>query len=225
MDKITKSIRRLAMLFFLSGLLITGLFNVQKHSSYAEGPQPVSTIAHVINTTPEISKTNVAPLSIPEAPKPNQPSITSEVLGLKIDAININIPLGQTILDSNRALMVPKDPTKAAWYKNGPKPGDAGTALITGHLDSAAGPGVFYDLGKLVTGNLIEIKRDDGKIVTYQVVESESYPQDITFPWDKVYATSGPSGLRIITCDGVYSPKTGRYSRNLVVYADLVSVR
>jgi LPXTG-site transpeptidase (sortase) family protein len=222
MDKITKSIRQISFIFLLSGFLITGLFNVQKHASYAEGLQaPVITPITNESTKIKITDQTVQPNTDTENDT-NPP--TTEVLGLKIDAINLNIPLGKTSLDAHQALMVPENPNQAAWYKSGPKPGEAGSALITGHLDSAAGPGVFYNLRKLVAGDKIEVKRDDGKIVTYQVEKSESYPQDITFPWNKVYTVSGASTLRIITCDGTYNSQTGHYSRNLVVYAKLVSV-
>jgi LPXTG-site transpeptidase (sortase) family protein len=146
-------------------------------------------------------------------------------LALKIDAINLNIPLSTTTLGKNRELLVPANANVAAWYKNGPKIGEKGTALITGHLDQAGQqPGVFYNLRKLKTGDEISVRLTDGRVATYTVEKSESYAQDATFPWSKVYSTSGSSGIRIITCDGTFSPKTGRYSRNLVVYASLSSI-
>jgi len=80
-------------------------------------------------------------------------------------------------------------------------------------------------LEKVKVGEEIRVTRDDGKIVTYHVEKLDSYKQDHTFPWNKVFSTVGPSGLRIITCDGTYNPITGKYSHNLVVYASLVSIR
>ncbi len=172
----------------------------------------------VVATTPPSPQPVAAPKIVtPPAPKVN--------LGLKIDAIGLNIPLGKTTLGANKELLVPANPNNAAWYKHGPIPGEAGSALVTGHLDSPAGPGVFFNLSKLKPGNVIEVKRDDGKITTFKVDKLESYGQDNTFPWSTVYSTSGASSLRIITCDGVYNPETQRYNKNLVVFASLVSVQ
>ncbi|HEV8601744.1 MAG TPA: class F sortase [Patescibacteria group bacterium] len=157
---------------------------------------------------------------------PTAPEAISRVLGqmyLDISAIGISIPLGTTGLDSAGHLMVPANPNRAAWYSAGPAPGNAGTALITGHLDSAAGPGVFYNLRKLTAGQQINVTKTDGSIAVFRIDKLVSYPQDSTFPWNLVYSTSGSPALRIITCDGVYSPQTGHYSRNLVVYASLVN--
>ncbi|OGE74059.1 MAG: hypothetical protein A3I07_01245 [Candidatus Doudnabacteria bacterium RIFCSPLOWO2_02_FULL_42_9] len=200
-------------LTILVGLVVLGVFTTpHKQQSFAENrliiPQLAATMTTVIS--PEVTVRE----RLPKA---------AEVRGLSIEAINLDIPLDKTTLGKNQELLVPANPNKAAWYKSGPKFGEAGTALVTGHLDSMSGPGVFWNLKKLVPGDLIYAKRDDGKIVTYQVDKLESYAQDMTFPWDKVYATTGPSSLRIITCDGKYDPKTARYSHNLVVYASVVN--
>jgi LPXTG-site transpeptidase (sortase) family protein len=159
------------------------------------------------------------------ATRADQLSTVEEVVGLRIDAININIPLLTTTLDEQRHLIVPDNPNQAAWYSKGPKAGNAGSALITGHLDSMAGPGVFFNLKNINTGDRVQVKRDDGKIASFKVDKLESYPQDDSFPWKEIYSTSGPSSLRIITCDGEYNPNTGSYSRNLVVYASLIDLK
>src|ERR1041384_235694 len=75
---------------------------------------------------------------------------------LKIDSIGLNIPLYQTSLDRSGHLMVPTNASHAAWYKLGPKIGDSGTAIITGHLNWAGGNGVFINLRKVQIGDLIQ---------------------------------------------------------------------
>jgi len=172
----------------------------------------------VVQKTPQQTVTTTTASAAAPAP--------SRILGqmyLDISAIGISIPLGTTGLDSAGHLMVPANPNRAAWYSAGPAPGNAGTALITGHLDSAAGPGIFYNLRKLTAGQEIKVTKTDGSIAVFRIDKLVSYPQDSTFPWNLVYSTSGSPALRIITCDGVYSPQTGHYSRNLVVYASLVN--
>jgi sortase (surface protein transpeptidase) len=144
-------------------------------------------------------------------------------LSLTIDAINLRIPLAQTTLDAQGHLQVPANPRVAAWYKQGPVPGGSGTALVTGHLNSTAGPGVFWNLRKLKAGEIIKVGKPDGSIITFQIDKLASYAQDQTFPWDLVYQTTGDAELRIITCDGVYNRSLGHYTKNLVVYAHLIA--
>ncbi len=42
---------------------------------------------------------------------------------------------------------------EAAWYKYSVTPGQVGTAVIEGHVDSYQGPAVFFRLGALRPGN------------------------------------------------------------------------
>jgi LPXTG-site transpeptidase (sortase) family protein len=202
-------------LTILVGLTVIGLFATSSKQQ---------TFAEIRTEIPKIAEIATSGVTIPDSIVTQKPQAKASAQGLRlqIDAISLNIPLGKTTLGKNQELLVPANPKQAAWYKLGPKFGAAGTALITGHLDSAAGPGVFWNLKKLVTGDLIEVKRDDGQVVTYSVDKLESYRQDQTFPWNLVYSSSGDSQLRIITCDGTYNPSTARYSHNLVVYASLV---
>lgn len=201
-------------------------------------PQAIAVITAIVflsgasfftHTDAQISQTPAKPKIEPQiaqaqtsaAPIPVPQQISG--LSLRIDSIGINIPLGKTALAKNRELLVPANPKRAAWYKAGPKPGDSGTALITGHLDDNGGaPGVFYNLKNLKPGDIIYVGREDGAIVKFKVNQLAPYKQDQSFPWSQVYRTNGEAGLRIITCHGAYNPKTGRYSHNLVVYASLL---
>lgn len=232
MDKSTKINWAKRALFLLSFVAIIGFLPSPTPLSKADTEKVEVKTENSLKSVPTTAEAVTPPQVDVKVETPTAPVPTTVVTdfkttagsALKIPAINLNIALGRTGLDKNRALMVPVNPNNAAWYVNGPKPGNTGSALITGHLDSAAGPGIFYNLRKLQAGDRIEVRRDDGKIAVFQVQKLASYAQDVTFPWNLVYSTSGPATLRIITCDGTYSPKTGHYSRNLVVYASLISV-
>lgn len=200
---------------------VTELNKIETSDITIQTPQSMVITAPETVTTANLMSSEAAPAA---AEKQTAKPFVSVGYGLKIDAIGINIPLSKTTLDKNQTLIVPANPNTAAWYKSGPVPGAAGTALVTGHLDSAAGPGVFINLRKLAAGDMIDVQRDDGKVATFKVDKLASYAQDMTFPWNQVYSTKGAASLRIITCDGVYNPKTGHYSKNLVVYASLVSI-
>ncbi|MEY2233821.1 sortase, partial [Streptomyces sp. BF23-30] len=82
-----------------------------------------------------------------------------------------------------------------------------------------AGPGVFYDLGALRRGASIEIPRADGSTAVFTVHAVEVYDAK-AFPDTRVYGPSARAELRVITCGGGFSPRTG-YRGNVVVFAHL----
>ncbi len=158
-----------------------------------------------ITTTPDGSLTRELPIHL-SVPK------------LGIDA-DFESPLA---LNADRTISVPDSYDKVGWYKLGASPGEKGTASILGHIDSVAGPGVFYSLGQLTPGDRITVTRADSSVAEFEVEYLERYSQD-AFPNEKVYGMTEYPSLRLITCSGVYSKGDMRYSHNLVVYARLVT--
>ncbi len=143
-------------------------------------------------------------------------------VGLVIPAVGLDTRLGGLHTDLSGALQVDPDPNRAGWYADGPAPGDLGPAVLAGHLDSRAGPGVFAGLTRLRPGDAIDVRRADGSRLHFAVTEVASYAKR-AFPTAKVYGGDGTSSLRIITCGGAYDPDSGRYRSNTVVFATLVA--
>ncbi|MEU3416199.1 class F sortase [Streptomyces sp. NPDC006658] len=144
---------------------------------------------------------------------------------IRIAAIGVDAPMTRVGLSATGALRTPPpdEPGLAGWYGDGIAPGSAGTAVVTGHVDTPAGdPGVFYDLGALAEGSTIEIHRADRRTAVFTVRAIELYDKE-QFPSKKVYGGSGRPELRLITCGGGYTKDTG-YLGNVVVYATLTSV-
>ena len=146
----------------------------------------------------------------------------SNPVSLQIPKINVDTefeaPLG---LFPDGEIEVPDSYTAVGWYENSPTPGELGPAIILGHVDSIAGPAVFYSLGQLEVGDDIYVGRKDGSVAHFQVTLLERYEQ-VEFPVEKVYGDIDHAGLRLITCSGIFSRGSQRYSHNLVVYAKLV---
>ncbi len=157
---------------------------------------------------------------------PDVPALPpAEPLRLRIPAINVNVPLARLHLDPTGALRPPPadDPHLAGWYSEGTAPGSVGTAVTAGHVDVRTGkPGVFFGLGALAKGNIIEIDRVDQRTAVFTVEAVEVYDKE-HFPSRMVYGSSGRADLRVITCGGAYSKRTG-YQGNVVVYATLTAV-
>ena len=116
------------------------------------------------------------------------------------------------------AMQVPSSTTVAGWYTGSPRPGSIGSAIIVGHIDSETGPGVFYRLAELRSGDDVFIKRADGTTAEFRVTSIQTYLKD-QFPTDKVYGPTPDAELRLITCGGAFDAATRHYLSNIVVYA------
>lgn len=145
----------------------------------------------------------------------------SPPLRIRIPSIRVNAPLIGLGLTESGSLDVPPgdDKNLAGWYEAGTTPGETGTAIVAGHVDTTEGPAVFYDLGVLRKGNTIEVDRRDGSVAVFTVDAVEVYSTK-NFPDDKVYGAANRPELRVITCGGDYSRTTG-YQGNVVVFAHL----
>lgn len=140
---------------------------------------------------------------------------------LRIPKLDMNAsfeaPLG---LNVDNTVEVPDSYEKVGWYKFGATPGETGSAVILGHVDSYTGPAVFYALPNLQKNDEIEVEREDGTIAVFTVEELVRYSQD-DFPTERVYGKTETATLRLVTCTGNFDKGKQRYSHNLVVYATL----
>ncbi len=138
---------------------------------------------------------------------------------IAVPAIAVRSRLIGLRLNSDNTLQVPADYGIAGWYSDGPAPGDTGPpAVIVGHVDSHAGPGIFYRLTELHKGDAVLVRRADGTDVRFVVYRTADFPKD-SFPAKQVYAAHPDPELRLITCTGTFNSLTGHYKGNRVVYA------
>lgn len=153
------------------------------------------------------------------------PLPASKPLRLRIPEIDVDTPVTGLGLERDGSLEVPPDGDRnlAGWFRDGTAPGARGTAIVAGHVDNAKGPAVFYSLGALKKGNRVEIAREDGRTAVFTIDAVEVYEAD-AFPDTKVYGPSRRAELRVITCGGGFSEKTG-YQGNVVAYGHLIGVR
>jgi sortase (surface protein transpeptidase) len=139
-----------------------------------------------------------------------------------VPAIGIDASLVRLDLDRDGVIEVPTDFNRPGWYRRGPAPGDDGSAVILGHLDSYTGPAVFWRLSSLHPGDTILISREDGSQITFAVQRTVSYSVD-AFPSFDVYGVTPRPELRLITCGGIYSASRRQYLSNVVIFATLSS--
>jgi sortase (surface protein transpeptidase) len=108
----------------------------------------------------------------------------------------------------------------AGWYALGPRPGDLGSAVILGHVDSTRGPAVFFRLRELRRGDEIEVTRADRSSARFVVERTDQYDKQ-QFPTDDVYYPTLTPALRLVTCGGQFDHSTGHYRSNIIVFATL----
>jgi sortase (surface protein transpeptidase) len=108
----------------------------------------------------------------------------------------------------------------AGWYEDGTRPGDPGSAVILGHVDSKAGPAVFYRLRELRPGDRVEVFRAGGSRVAFTVERVARYDKR-RFPTAEVYYPTLEPMLRLVTCGGAFDPASGHYTDNVIVFATL----
>lgn len=145
-------------------------------------------------------------------------------VSISIPAIGVRAPLMRLGLEPDGQVQVPplfKDPQKAGWYVDSPTPGQVGPSVILGHIDNVLGPAVFFRLGALKPGDLIDVSLADGTVAVFKVDGVRQYPKS-HFPNRLVYGPTDFAALRVITCGGPFDPATHQYLDSTVVFASLV---
>ncbi|WP_318204355.1 class F sortase [Streptomyces sp. SCL15-4] len=165
--------------------------------------------------------------AVPAAPAapPPRPLSRSRPTSFRVPSLGIAAPIVPLRLDANRELETPPvdRPRLVGWYEGGPTPGEAGTAIAVGHRDTRSGPAVFAGLAQVAPGKAVEVRRADGRTAVYSVDRVKVYDK-AGFPDKEVYGATGRPELRVITCGGLFSRRTG-YTSNVVVFAHLTAAK
>jgi sortase (surface protein transpeptidase) len=141
---------------------------------------------------------------------------------VEIPAIGVSARVVSLGLQRDRSLEVPTNFATVGWWNGGPKPGEPGPAVLTGHVDSReTGPAVFYRLRELQPGDKVRYIRRDRSVVRFVVQRLEQHPK-ADFPTAEVYGDTNRPALRLITCGGEFNDATGHYLDNLIAFAQRV---
>ena len=140
---------------------------------------------------------------------------------LAIPAIGVFTTLVRLGLTARDTLQVPPTAAAAGWYTGSPRPGEIGSSIIAGHIDSKLGPGVFYRLGDLHRGDYVYVIRADHTVGVFEVTALRTYAK-ASFPRNEVYGPVPDAELRLLTCGGTFDYSTGSYLSNVVAYAVLI---
>ncbi|MBK8540982.1 MAG: class F sortase [Ardenticatenia bacterium] len=143
---------------------------------------------------------------------------------LEIPAIQVDAFIELVGLTPQDAMDVPKGWMNAGWYHKGFRPGEAGNAVIAGHLDSSTGgPAVFWSLNQLAPGDEVFVTYSSGLRLQFQVEGNQVYDHDAEGPTiDTIFGSSQTADLNLITCKGAWDYGNATYSERLVVFTHLV---
>lgn len=199
----------LGVLLIVAGAVAIGVaVGAQVHA-----PQPVAAAAGAIG---------------PAGGKAHGPSLRRSVpVSVDIPAIKVRsklLRLGRTPGGNVQVPPLPTGAGEAAWYKFSATPGQLGSSVILGHVDSYRGPAVFFRLGALRPGDTVRVHLADGITAVFRVTGVRRYAKS-RFPAELVYRTPGYAALRLITCGGTFDYATRNYLSAIVVYASLTGSR
>lgn len=159
-----------------------------------------------------------------------QPTVQSTVVqssvsipkSISIPTLSVKSEIESVGLDKEGRIDTPKDVYNTGWYALGVKPGEKGSAVIDGHLDTPEGkPSVFFKLKSLKEGDTIEIESEDNKTYTFKVYDVVDYPLE-TIPMGKIVEATNEKRLNLITCGGDWDKEKKLYSERTVVYAKMI---
>jgi hypothetical protein len=148
-------------------------------------------------------------------------------VSVEIPAIGVHSVLLRLGVKPDGTMQVPplqRRPSAAGWYKYSVTPGQIGTSVIEGHVDNHQGPAVFFRLGALRPGDLVNVRLTDGITAIFRVTGVRQYLKS-NFPAKTVYRATRFAALRLITCGGAFDYATSQYLSSTVVFAFLVSSR
>jgi LPXTG-site transpeptidase (sortase) family protein len=146
----------------------------------------------------------------------------SKPVRLRIPEISVDAPFTDLAIGAGGQLQPPPaaDTNLVGWYAKGVSPGEKGTSVIAGHVDTKTSAAVFARLDQLDEGDVFQVERADGRKASFVVDSMETFEKD-DFPSERVYGDADRPEVRLITCAGDYDRKVRDYTDNLVVFAHL----
>ncbi|MEI6742111.1 MAG: class F sortase, partial [bacterium] len=149
---------------------------------------------------------------------PPPPLLSWSDMYLVIPRLYINVPISGSALVADAGLVLPQDFNRAFWRKEGTKPGETGSVVMSGPYGDSSGDSVTSLNDKIVVGDTIEVIYKNGSHAVYKVYQITSY-KVAEVPLKDIFDKSDGKYLNLLTGTGVRSGSDGSYDQRLVVYA------
>jgi hypothetical protein len=197
------------------------------------GPRPAPLLASIL--LPALAAGALAALLVlpdrgsgsvpaPVAPTPRPPELAlrppvgprpARPVGISIPAAGVQGPVDPIRAVAGQLEIPPVG--RAGWFEAGPRPGEPGRAVVVSHVDSKAGPALFWRLHALRRGTRVLVEDRDGGVHGFRVTHRRQVEKS-SFRPDLVYGASRRPVLVLITCGGPFTPGEG-YRDNVILYA------
>lgn len=146
----------------------------------------------------------------PQASPPVRVSVRRVGMDAAVVPVGVDAP--------SETVAIPTDVRSVGWYRFSSSPGETGSSVLVGHVDSSAqGPGAFFRLRDLRPGDRIFVRFADGSSRAFRVTGRRAYLK-AQLPSD-VFARQGSPVLTLVTCGGAFDVTSRHYADNVVVFA------
>lgn len=142
---------------------------------------------------------------------------------LQIPKIKVDASVESVGITAAGAMDTPRDRFNVAWYNQGPRPGERGSAVIDGHLDGEnQTEAVFKDLNQIQVGDTITVIDEKNTRLIFTVRSTKLYQS--TADTREVFINPNGYYLNLITCAGAWDQARQDYEERLVVFSELTSI-
>jgi LPXTG-site transpeptidase (sortase) family protein len=139
---------------------------------------------------------------------------------LKIPKMKVDALIEYVSITPDGAMDVPKNQKNVAWFSIGTRPGEIGSAVISGHYGWKGGKASVFDaLYTLRKGDTVYVQDAAGITTAFVVRESRRYDENADAA-DVFRSTDGKAHVNFITCEGIWNSISKSYSNRLVVFTD-----
>lgn len=146
----------------------------------------------------------------------------SQPISMAIPKIGVNTPLAGVGATGSGRVEVPPlgEQNVAGWYARGASPGEPGTAVIVGRVETTTGPAVFARLRELAHGDIVGIVRADETVAVFRITSAEQICRQV-LPAECV--RRGAPELRLIACAGLHDDAWRPHPDHLIVRASFAA--
>jgi hypothetical protein len=152
-------------------------------------------------------------------PIPPPPVAGTDIVGLTVEAINVQASTGRYGVDRFGRLDVPQDAATIGWHPAySALPGSGGATFLAAHYEYSGRAGIFHELSDLRPGDTIAVHLSDGTVERYVVSSAVDYELGVIDMGALLHGREGMESLTLMTCSGRFVD--GTYDYRTVVLAE-----
>lgn len=216
--------------FSITVIVFFGFYTQYTFAPHADAQEtyiPTATTT-IVEPTKSVEVPTVAKPQVVE--KKTEPKIETQINNpyparFSAPTVGINAKILSVGLTSTGNMDTARGWENVAWYKNGPLPGQPGSAVIAGHYESGPNingthvPGVFEKLNQVKIGEKLYVTDGNGKKLSFTVTDMKIVDKDSQTA--DIFTSNGPARITVITCQGTWLPAQKTFSHRLIVTAVL----